>query len=141
MKTRTKTILIITTTLIIGMIVGSVLTGTILRSYRLRDRIEHMRTPEGFVSRFERIIKPDEQQRDKVHEILLEHFGRMESTSSRFFDQMKTLQDTLNMQLEPILTPEQKKRWHRFHERFKDRKFPHPRRPRSKRKGRADADI
>jgi hypothetical protein len=141
MKTRTKTILIITVTLIIGMIVGSVLTGTILRSYRFRDRIAHMRTQEGFVARFERIIKPNQVQKDKVHEILLEHFGRMESTSSKFFTQMKILQDTLNMHIEPILTPEQKKRWYKFHERFKDRRFLPPRRPAHKRKSKGDRDI
>jgi len=133
MQTKTKTILIISVTLIIGIAIGSVLTATVLRSYRYRDRIDKIRTPEGFVSRFEKIIEPNEQQKEQIHKILLDHFNLIDSTSTRFYSEMKALRDTLNKVLEPILTPEQKKRWQKYQERYKKRKYPHSHRKRDKR--------
>jgi len=125
MQTKTKTIFIISVTLIIGIVIGSVLTATVLRSYRYRDRIDKIRTPEGFVSRFEKIIEPNEQQKEQVQKILLDHFTRLDSTSTQYYSQMRDMRDTLNKQIVPILTPEQKERWEKYQERYKKRKYPH----------------
>ena len=125
MRTKTKTILLISVTLIIGIVIGSVLTATVLRSYRYRDRIDKIRTPEGFVSRFEKIIEPNAVQKEQIHKILLDHFKLIDSTSTQYYSQMRDMRDTLNKQIVPILTPAQKERWEKYLEKFKKRRSSH----------------
>ena len=109
MNIHVKTSLILIVTLLIGMILGALLGGALLRS-RVKDRAARIRTPHGFANRMERIIQPDESQREAVREILLRHADRF----SQFHDQFAALADSLKKDLDPILTEEQKLRLERM---------------------------
>ncbi len=61
MNVKYKSILIISATLIIGMILGSVITASFLKN-RAFNRIAEWRNERGFVNRIERIIQPDKEQ-------------------------------------------------------------------------------
>jgi hypothetical protein len=99
MNLKVKSSLIIIFTLIIGMLLGGVVVATFLKKDGMRDRIAAMRKPDGFSRRFERIIEPDSSQQEIIREILGKHFNRVKKTSH-----------SLRMELEPILTKEQKER-------------------------------
>ena len=103
MNLKLKSSLIIIITLIIGMVLGGLIVGTFLKKDRIRDRIAHLRKPEGFVQRFERIIEPDSTQRERIRDILKAHFDRVEKTSFHFREKMMILNDSLRMELEPIV--------------------------------------
>jgi hypothetical protein len=111
MKTGTKTILIILITLIIGMIIGALVTGVFAR-HRVR-RFRSMREPGHLVARIERIIGPDESQREAVREILREHSEQFLEIHSQFEGEMLALRDSLKKDLDPLLTDEQKARLER----------------------------
>jgi hypothetical protein len=131
MNLKLKSSLIIIMTLIIGMVLGGLIVDTFLKKDRIRDRIAHLRKPEGFVQRFEQIIEPDSAQREIIRDILKAHFDRVEKTSVHFREQMRVLNDSLRMELEPILTEQQKEKLRRRLHRFppmrpESRNFPPP---------------
>ena len=106
MNTRTKSSLVIIGTLLIGMVLGAVITGAVMRN-RVFDRMERLRTVEGFRHRMERIIQPDEDQRAKVNEILEEHFSRMHRLGEVMRQDFETRNDSLYQELEVVLRPDQ----------------------------------
>jgi len=111
MKMETKTVLIVLSTLIIGMIVGALITGAITR-HRI-GRFTSMREPGRLSTHVERIIDPDESQREVVREILRKHSERFLEIHSQFEGEMLALRDSLKKDLDPILTDEQKERLER----------------------------
>lgn len=116
MNLKLKSSLIIILTLIIGMVLGGLIVSTFLKKDRFRERIAHLRKPEGFMQRFERIIEPDSTQKKIIRAILKKHFDRVEKTSFNFRERMRALNDSLKTELEPILTNQQKERLlHRLH--------------------------
>ena len=118
MNTRTKSSLVIIGTLLIGMILGAVITGGIMRN-RVFDRMERLRTAEGFKHRMEKIIQPDEDQRAKVNEILEEHFSRMQRLGDVMRQDFETRNDSLYQELEQVLRPDQIERLKQRMERLR----------------------
>ncbi|KPL18934.1 MAG: hypothetical protein AMJ92_05505 [candidate division Zixibacteria bacterium SM23_81] len=111
MKIETKTYIIIVVTLVIGMVIGSLITGAVLR-HRVR-RFVNLRHPEHLTTRIEELIGPDESQREAVHEILMKHSEQFLEIHSHFESEMLALRDSLRKDLDPILTDGQKKRLER----------------------------
>jgi hypothetical protein len=111
MKMETKTVLIVLSTLIIGMIIGALITGAFAR-HRI-GRFMSMREPGRLAAHVERIIGPDESQRDAVRAVLREHSEQFLELHSHFEDEMLALRDSLRKDLDPILTDEQKERLER----------------------------
>lgn len=111
MKMETKTVLIVLGILIIGMIIGALITGAFAR-HRV-GRFTSMREPGRLSARVERIIDPDESQREAVREILRKHSERFQEIHSQFEGEMLALRDSLREDLDPILTDEQKERLER----------------------------
>jgi hypothetical protein len=105
MNTQIKTGLIITVILFIGMVLGALISGIVGRYY-YRKAAFRIRTHEGFVSRMEMIIQPDESQRKVVRDILMKHYKLL----MKPIDELPALMDSLMKDLEPILTEEQKER-------------------------------
>jgi hypothetical protein len=121
MNTKIKATFIILITLIIGIIIGSMLSRAYLR-YRVKKLIPFRREPMNFISHIEEIIQPTPEQREKIREILKKH---AEETLEIHIKHQKEIQasiEELNAELDPILTPEQKKRLKEgfpgFHGRF-----------------------
>jgi len=111
MKIETKTYVIIVLTLVIGMIIGALITGAIVR-HRIR-RFMSLGHPDHLTARIERIIEPTEAQRDTVHQILMDHARKFDQIHGRFESQLLALKDSLKKDLDPILTEEQKERLER----------------------------
>jgi len=106
MNNKVKSTLILVTTLVIGMILGSVLTLALTKN-RIYNRLADLRTEPGFVRHLERMIDPDAGQREKVHEILIDHFERMHRVGREMRMQFKVMNDSLFQDLEKVLRPEQ----------------------------------
>lgn len=111
MRVGTKSILMILMTLIIGMVIGFLIAGVVGRHHR--QRFVNMREPGHMVGFLERMIDPDESQREAVRAVLQKHSEQFWKIHSRFEGEMLALRDSLKKDLDPILTEEQKKRLER----------------------------
>ena len=118
MNVKTKSILVISGTLIIGMILGSLITAAYLKN-RAFDRIADWRSERGFVQRIERIIQPDEAQQEPVRQILMRHFSKMDQLGEQMRGNFEAMNDSLIKELETVLTPEQISRFKKKMERMK----------------------
>lgn len=120
MKAKVKSYLILIVTFAMGIILGIVLSNTLMRNH-YRGKVDRLRTPEGFIGMFERIIQPEETQRDTVDVILRNHFEKMKIQGETSFKKFQILEDSLYMALEPVLSEEQNQRLTEHRERMKKR--------------------
>jgi len=135
MNLKVKSSLIIVCTFILGMVVGIIFMRALFPPPNMIDRIAEGRTPRGFMDRFERVINPTESQREEIKKILGQHFERMHNQSVKFRDHFKQMNDSLRIELNPILSDEQKERLDGFEKRMMERQKqafgparPHPKR-------------
>lgn len=105
MKTRSKTILVLFVTLLIGMVLGAQI-HSIWMWHNFRRMAFRMRTPDGFIERFERIIEPTEEQREAIRKLLEKHHEKL----IRFRRDFPAMMDSLRKDMDAILTEEQKAR-------------------------------
>lgn len=105
MKTQWKTAAVLAGTFVLGGVLGFVLHGTFIRS-DFRRHVHHMRTPEGFIHRFERVIEPTDAQRKEIRKILRDHFQDMMKHQEQFQARM----DSVRQDIDALLTEEQKQR-------------------------------
>jgi hypothetical protein len=108
MNIKMKIALIILVTLVIGIVLGALLNRAFLR-YRIQ-RAFHDRNPVGMVSFMEEVIQPTPEQRVLIREILENHRKKTEEIRDEFMLEMREAFESLEAELDPILTPEQKKR-------------------------------
>ena len=120
MNLKVKSSLIIIVTFIIGLVLGIIITKSFFRPPKMIDRITELRKQEGFMKRFEKIIDPDESQKEKIKFILQNHFERMHNQSLEFRDRFMNLNDSLRADLDPILNDEQKERLDKMKERMRE---------------------
>jgi len=102
---KTKSIIIIAATLIIGFTIGFMVNGQITRN-RIQ-RFVRQGTPDGFKMRFFDIIRPDDAQRVTIEPILDEYAQKMDVTVVGFRNEMKSIHQELIKKLEPYLNPDQ----------------------------------
>ena len=130
MKTRSKTVIIIIATLIIGIVLGVVGGGMFFKYFA--NRIANKPIPNRFTSFVERIIKPDENQVDSVRAILNKYGERMSVLDQQHIAVITNLMDSMHTDLSTVLTEEQMSRLDEHQKRaqrfFKGRK-PFPRTP------------
>ena len=105
MQIKAKTGLVIITTLVIGILLGTILSGLI----RKDDR-RHRRTSATFMERLEKKIAQGVTIQDTVKTILGKHEVRFRSIITQFRTDMQSARDSLKKDLENVLTPEQKER-------------------------------
>jgi hypothetical protein len=104
MTIHTKTALILLCTLVLGILLGVLASGAILRHFMHPDpRI----LSEHFIARFEEIIDPDETQRDTIREILESYSDRFIQMHDNHHSEMTSLMDSLHTDLSSVLTEEQ----------------------------------
>ena len=106
MTAKTKSILILLSTLVIGFVSGASVTG-----YLFRERLEYVRSfvsPEGFVLRFSDLMEPLTEEQEQAVRPLLEKAGaeidELVSTTGRDFS---AIVDQLEEDLSAHLTDEQ----------------------------------
>ncbi len=111
MNTKVKIALIIIVTLMIGIVLGAMLNRAFIR-YRIQKAFAD-RNPEGMVSFMERIIQPTPDQREQIREILENHRKKSSDLREKFMMEMQAEFESLEAELDLILTPEQKRRLRR----------------------------
>jgi hypothetical protein len=109
MKAKAKSFIILLVTFALGVLLGVVISNTFVRSH-FRGKIDRLRTPEGFIGMYERIIVPEEAQGDTLQVILRNHFEKMKIQGEEGFQKFRALEDSLYQALGPILTQEQNQR-------------------------------
>lgn len=120
MNTKAKVALIIIVTLVIGIVLGAMLNRAFLRNRIQRAFAD--RNPTGMVSFIERNIRPTPEQREQIREILEKHRKKSVEMREKFMMDMQAEFESMEAELDPILTPEQKNRLkRRLHGTWKDR--------------------
>jgi hypothetical protein len=125
MQTNTKSILLITGVLIIGIIIGA-LGSTFLTRNMWKERISRFRTPEGFTERIIDRIHPDPDKREAVEKILLEQHQMLSNKFEQTRMEMEAHVDSVLKKLKPLLNEEQMERA----TKILKRRPPHMRKPR-----------
>ena len=111
MTATTKSVLILATTLVLGMILGALLFGSIQR-HRFRHALSLAR-PQHFTATLERALKPrDDAQREAIRAILDSLDGRMRNDREERAVAMRARLDSLEAHLAPILSEDQRERLH-----------------------------
>jgi len=108
MKIKTKITFSVVITLAIGALLGAMLNRTLSQT-RIK-RILSRRTPPVFVSFYEDIIEPDANQRKEIEKILDKHAKQLSEIHANFRQKLESSIESLTAELDPILTPKQKKR-------------------------------
>jgi hypothetical protein len=108
MNTKVKIVLIIIVTLVIGIVLGAMLNRAFLR-HRIHRAFSD-RNPVGIVSFMEKSIRPTPDQREQIREVLEKHRKKSLDIREKFMMDMQAEFESLEAELDPILTPEQKKR-------------------------------
>lgn len=78
-----------------------------------------MRSVEGFVNRFDKIIQPTPVQKETVDRILRNTFEKIKKRYKPPDRRFRGIMDSLLIELKPVLTPPQKKRLQEHFERYK----------------------
>ena len=119
MTDRTKSALLIGITLVIGMVLGSLVTGAIANR-----RLDSLAEARGRVSAFfvDAIEPESEEQAEAIRKVLDGAAPRFREIFESTRDEMKRLSDSVMAELDPILTDAQK-------ERLEKRMHFRPRRP------------
>jgi uncharacterized membrane-anchored protein YhcB (DUF1043 family) len=108
MNTKAKVALIIIVTLVIGIVLGAMLNRAFLR-HRIQRAFAD-RNPAGMVSFIERNIRPTPEQREQIREILEKHRKKSAEMREKYMMDMQAEFESMEAELNPILTPEQKNR-------------------------------
>ncbi len=106
MTARTKSLLALGGTLLLGMILGGLLVGTIVKK-RATMLALVMVNEQRFIQRLEDIVEPDAAQKDTVRSILEQHGSVITSRSQEFRRAQWQSFDSLKRALQPVLTAEQ----------------------------------
>jgi hypothetical protein len=109
MQPKTKSILLISSVLIIGIIIGAI-GSTLLTKNMWKERVSRFRTPEGFTERILDRIDPDPDKRDAVEKILLEQHQQLTKKFENTRMEMKAHVDSVLQKLKPLLNEEQMER-------------------------------
>lgn len=113
---KTKPVLIIIATLIIGFVIGFLTNGQITKSKI--DKFVKFGTHEGFKGMYYRVIQPDDEQL-KVIDPILDKYGELiHENVSTMQESMKELHQKMVGEIEPFLTEEQKLRLEESIRRF-----------------------
>ena len=109
MTARTKSALMLVTTLFIGILLGSLLTGA-LQSRRM-ENVMQLRSARGLSFLLEDVIRPEsEEQRAAIRAVLEDAGPRLAEEMNSSRRRMQALMDSVRAELDPLLTDEQKAR-------------------------------
>ena len=106
MQTRTKSAFLLLAVLVLGVVIGILVSG-VLHNRRM-DRIARLRTGPGIVQLVERAVEPQsEEQRARIREVMEGAAPRFAEAFERTREEMRALSNSVMSELEAILTPEQ----------------------------------
>ena len=116
MQMRTKSIIALIITLLIGIVLGAVGSG-MLRNSVIRNRMSEFRSPQHFQRSIERVIAPTSDQRAQVRIILDRQQQSVMELSQNFHLEMDSLNHRFRKELSAVLRPDQMDRLRKFMER------------------------
>jgi hypothetical protein len=126
MNSKIKITSILILTLIIGMVLGAAIHGSYMKN-RFKRSVSRMRTPDGFVKRYEKIIEPNDSQKEVVEKILLKTYDKLQQLFRPPTTQFENIMDSLRWELKPILTVEQNEKLTHYFEEARKRSREHHR--------------
>ena len=112
MNLKLKTTLIILSTLIIGVIIGAMAHRAYLQS-RIKRTLA-WGNPYRFGSIYERMIRPKPDQSEKIRKILARHSQNISKIREEYRQKMESEFKSMREEIDPLLTPEQKRRFSQF---------------------------
>src|SRR6478736_2552301 len=111
---RTKAVLFMLLTFMVGIIIGVFIPGIVFR-FRSNNKppppdMRNMPPPQDrFERMIYRIISPDSAQIEKIKPLARQTSARIDTIQSHTNKEIKGVMDSLRTKLQPILTPEQQK--------------------------------
>jgi hypothetical protein len=108
MKPSIKAVIVLFVILLLGIGIGFEIGEILFRKHF--EEMEAFRGPQGFVNKFDDIIKPDAAQKPVVDSILLAFHNRIDKFGEAMRAQLDRQVDSLQIEMKPILTAEQFKR-------------------------------
>ena len=131
MSTKIKIAFIIILIFVLGIILGALASRALLHN-RIQKTFS-MRNPVFISKIYMNIIQPDEEQAKKIKKILDAHVKQITEMRMEFSNKMRLSWESLEKEMDSILTPEQKKRLEenapgsmRRFRNFRNRKPPFP---------------
>lgn len=104
-KGKTKSILALLGTLVIGMVIGGLIASSMFRAH-IR-KYKDLREPGGFRKRMIKVIDPTEEQKAKIEPIIKEFGQTMKSMHIRHMMEARSNMEVFHESLSVYLTPEQ----------------------------------
>ena len=128
---KVKTTIVIIITLIFGIVLGAMLNRTFMHQ-RIRRAFDAV-NPNRFTMILERAIDPTAEQKKQIREILQRHAKQAEELRKNAMVEMQTSMQSLQKELDSVLTPEQKERLEKMVKERRpwmrrDGRFPKPQR-------------
>lgn len=109
MNTGTKSALLLFSTLLIGVALGSLLTGAI--NQRRLERLAEMRSERGMAFFLEEVVRPENsEQSEAIRAVLEEAAPQFAAAMRESREKMRALTDSVRSELDPLLTEEQRSR-------------------------------
>lgn len=109
MSPRTKSVLLLAGTLVLGVLLGAAGTGLLARERQ--RRVGELRGPRGFVAHMEEVIRPrDERQRAAIEPILEATGTRNDTIIRHAHGALRAQLDSMRLRLAPLLDAEQRRR-------------------------------
>ncbi len=108
MNMKVKTTIVIIITLIFGIVLGAML-NRVLMFQRIRRAFDAV-NPSRFTMILERAIGPTAEQKKQIREILQKHAKDISDLRKNLRDGMQSSIQSLQNELDSVLTPKQKKR-------------------------------
>lgn len=112
MNMKVKTTIVIIITLIFGIVLGAMLNRTLMHR-RIRRTFDAV-NPGRFTMIMERVLEPTAEQKKQVREILRDHAKKVDELRKNAMEGMQASIQALRVELDAVLTPEQKKRLERM---------------------------
>jgi len=126
MNTKSKYILSLVTVLMIGIILGFLLSGLVIHT-RI-NRLQDYYTEQGFRHQFMRTLQPTPKQMEQMRPILMNYGQKNRGNMMEFRSRQRELMLELKHELKPYLSPAQNHRLlnlqSRWNHRFMDRRDP-----------------
>lgn len=105
MSTKSQTILIVSATLVIGFVLGVLISGAF--RHQREERFRRMGAHQRFENAMERIIKPTDEQRKAIEAITKKRFDRIAELREQCEDELFTVLDSMRGDFATVLTEEQ----------------------------------
>jgi hypothetical protein len=103
---RTKSIILLVATLLLGIVLGAVLNAWWARERF--ERLRRLRTPSGFEQIVIRTLEPESpEQRRRIEAVVGRAARRLDSLRTRHWGEVQATVDSMRVDLEPVLTDEQ----------------------------------